>query len=246
MSYNKLGFVSGQTLKAEHLNHMEDGIANAGGVKSWNDLEDKPFYEETKVATFEFESFESEEVFLDGAKVFAVGDTVTVEVDGVEHSLVAFDDDGYATIGDTYDDLASDSGSYGWQLYVDEHDVYADFHNDGKHTVSLVTKVVHQLDEKYLPAVGATKFYFVVNEGDNYLHTSADSSEETRAHSKDIDAAVSRGTIVVYAVFDNGNIDSIMYPHCIFHGASGYWISADNGNGTQFGFKTSDYTSNVE
>lgn len=31
MSYNKLGFTSGQTLKAEHLNHMEDGIANAGG-----------------------------------------------------------------------------------------------------------------------------------------------------------------------------------------------------------------------
>lgn len=26
MSYNKLGFTSGQTLKAEHLNHMESGI----------------------------------------------------------------------------------------------------------------------------------------------------------------------------------------------------------------------------
>ena len=32
MSYEKLGFTSGQTLMAEHLNHMEDGIANAGGV----------------------------------------------------------------------------------------------------------------------------------------------------------------------------------------------------------------------
>lgn len=33
MSYNKLGFTSGQTLKAEHLNHMEDGIeAAAGGI----------------------------------------------------------------------------------------------------------------------------------------------------------------------------------------------------------------------
>lgn len=29
MSYNKLGFTSGQKLKAEHLNHMEEGIANA-------------------------------------------------------------------------------------------------------------------------------------------------------------------------------------------------------------------------
>lgn len=36
MSYNKLGFTSGQTLKAEHLNHMEDGIANAyaGGTSN--------------------------------------------------------------------------------------------------------------------------------------------------------------------------------------------------------------------
>ena len=31
MSYNKLGFTSGQTLKAEHLNHMEDGIEAASG-----------------------------------------------------------------------------------------------------------------------------------------------------------------------------------------------------------------------
>ena len=46
MSYEKLGFTSGQVLKAEHLNHIEDGIANAGGVTSWNDLEDKPFGEE--------------------------------------------------------------------------------------------------------------------------------------------------------------------------------------------------------
>ena len=29
MSYEKLGFTSGQTLKAEHLNHMEDGIEAA-------------------------------------------------------------------------------------------------------------------------------------------------------------------------------------------------------------------------
>ena len=31
MSYNKIGFTKGQILKAEHLNHMEEGIANAGG-----------------------------------------------------------------------------------------------------------------------------------------------------------------------------------------------------------------------
>lgn len=42
-SYEKLGFTSGQTLKAEHLNHMEDGIANP----CWNDMKNKPFGEET-------------------------------------------------------------------------------------------------------------------------------------------------------------------------------------------------------
>ena len=39
MSYNKQNFENGQVLKAEHLNHIEDGIAN----QSWNDLKDKPF-----------------------------------------------------------------------------------------------------------------------------------------------------------------------------------------------------------
>lgn len=41
MSYEKLGFTSGQTLKADHLNHIEDGFKNI----SWNDLTDKPFGE---------------------------------------------------------------------------------------------------------------------------------------------------------------------------------------------------------
>ena len=45
MTYIRQNFTSGQTLKADHLNHMEEGIANAGGVTSWNDLEDKPFGE---------------------------------------------------------------------------------------------------------------------------------------------------------------------------------------------------------
>ena len=39
MSYEKLGFISNQILKAEHLNHMEDGIANAGGAGIINVVE---------------------------------------------------------------------------------------------------------------------------------------------------------------------------------------------------------------
>jgi hypothetical protein len=41
MSYEKLGFEKGQVLKAEHLNHMEEGITNACGVTTfyWDDGE---------------------------------------------------------------------------------------------------------------------------------------------------------------------------------------------------------------
>lgn len=42
MSYNKLGFTSGQTLKAEHLNYIEDGIANAGGADGIIDVVELP------------------------------------------------------------------------------------------------------------------------------------------------------------------------------------------------------------
>ena len=59
MNYTKQNFVDGQTLKADHLNHIEDGIYNlstngGGGVSSWNDLTDKPFgYEEKKLVCCE-------------------------------------------------------------------------------------------------------------------------------------------------------------------------------------------------
>lgn len=45
MSYSKQNFVDGIVLSAAHLNHMEEGIAEAhegGGASSWNDLTDKP------------------------------------------------------------------------------------------------------------------------------------------------------------------------------------------------------------
>lgn len=65
MSYNKLGFTSGQTLKAEHLNHMEDGIANAGGVTSWNDLTDKPFGSEVTEGVLKWDGDSSGKEVLD-------------------------------------------------------------------------------------------------------------------------------------------------------------------------------------
>jgi hypothetical protein len=87
MSYNKLGFTSGQTLKAEHLNHMEDGIANI----SWNDLTDKPFYEESMAPIIWDGNTEGKEA-MDGLAYLVydkpieakalIGATITVSADG--------------------------------------------------------------------------------------------------------------------------------------------------------------------
>lgn len=110
---------------------------------SWNDLKDKPFYAEIVEKTVECTSG-LDGHFLDGFPVFTVGDTVTVKVDGVEYSLVAFDDDGL-TIGDSWADLENGTGQLGWQIYE------GGFFSAEEHTVSYMTEIVHKLDVKYLP-----------------------------------------------------------------------------------------------
>ena len=74
MSYEKLGFVSGQTLKAEHLNHMEEGIANAGGVSSWDELADKPFYSEIVEGAVPFDGDLTDKEYYD------MGDFIIVKM----------------------------------------------------------------------------------------------------------------------------------------------------------------------
>lgn len=104
MSYEKLGFVSGQTLKAEHLNHMEEGIANACGnggsavvgEVSWDDLKNKPFYKVVDFqSVFEFIGVEAiVDEYSDGAAFyydenaylpFNIGDAFIVELNGVQY-----------------------------------------------------------------------------------------------------------------------------------------------------------------
>lgn len=102
MSYEKLGFVSGQTLKAEHLNHMEDGIANSGGVTSWNDLSDRPFYEEVKMGNVvENYTVEVTEGYAEIPEVYGkigVGMTYEVFFDGQVYECVAWYHDGWEAI----------------------------------------------------------------------------------------------------------------------------------------------------
>lgn len=85
--------------------------------------------------------------------VFAVGDTITVNVDGEEHSLVAYNDeyDGerYANIGDTTNSLDSGEGQFGWQIYVLDDEVH--YSAIEPHTVSYLGTFYHTIDKKYLP-----------------------------------------------------------------------------------------------
>ena len=61
MAYKRLNLKDGDIFKAEHLNHIENALENissgsssSGGVISWNDLEDKPFYGDVYHAYYDF------------------------------------------------------------------------------------------------------------------------------------------------------------------------------------------------
>ena len=108
-------------------------------------VKNRPFYSETGNVTVE----NAVEVELNRFPVFEVGDTVTVNVDGVEHSLVAYDDDGDVAIGDTYSSIENGEWQLGWNIYVDVDEVY--FYATEAHTVSYLGIRHHKLDKKYMP-----------------------------------------------------------------------------------------------
>ena len=112
-------------------------------------IKNRPFYSEPKNVTVE-NVVEEEELELNHFPVFAIGDTVTVNVDGVKHSLVAYDDDGYPTIGDTTSSINSGEGQLGWQIYVAEDGVVWLYAKEA-HTVSYLCIAHHKLDKKYMP-----------------------------------------------------------------------------------------------
>ena len=112
-------------------------------------VKNRPFYSETGNVTVENALGEVE---LKRFSIFVVGDTVTVNVDGVEHSLVAYEDEGRVIIGDTNSSLINGEGQLGWQIFVGE-DVVC-FLAPAPHTVSyLGIDYHHKIDKKYLPDV---------------------------------------------------------------------------------------------
>ena len=122
-------------------------------------VKNRPFYIGTRNVTVE--NVKEEE--LNHFPVFAVGDTVTVNVDGVEHSLVAFDDDDYPTIGDTTSSIDNGEGQFGWQIYTGQGDNTVWFYATEAHKVSYFVEEVVKIAEKYLPPISKPVVYDLSN-----------------------------------------------------------------------------------
>lgn len=218
MSYNKLGFTKGQTLKAEHLNHMEDGIANV----SYNDLTDKPFYDETPAPiTFDGNIDDKEVLALpDGETLVKVSDTpMSAEsLVGGEITIHFVDDTQDKTFPITYDmlDVYEDVGLVivgdGEVMFV-ENDGFEFIDgvvlnrgayftaNDGLPYCTKINQrpTIKTLDSKYLPNM---RINITENEDGTWI------SDKTYA---EIETAISNGII----------------PYCVYYSLILYLDSAD-------------------
>ena len=86
--------------------------------------------------------------------LFNVGDTVTLKIDGVKHTLTAVDAEGTPTLGDR--GLIGDPVVYNWSIYCEGSTVF--FYTANSCTLSWYVKKekVHRLDEKFMPLLTDT------------------------------------------------------------------------------------------
>lgn len=117
-----------------------------GGASSWNDLTDKPFGDVVEWVSHSFKAFSEDPI--EGFPVFAEGDTVTIIVNDVKHTLVAYKDEGYVIVGDSHEQLQT--GEFlGWQARVSDNTVFFGACVDS--TVQVQAVVSKPIDTKYLP-----------------------------------------------------------------------------------------------
>lgn len=118
-------------------------------------VKNRPFYSETRNVTVENVT----DAALEGFPVFVNGDTVTVNVDGVEHSLVAYydEDEGVFTIGDIYSSIENGEGQLGWQIYATESGAY--FYAKEAHTISYLGVFIYKIDDKFLNLDGLVRTF---------------------------------------------------------------------------------------
>lgn len=129
-------------------------------------VKNKPFYSETRNVTVENVT----DAVLEGFPTFVAGDTVTVNVDGVEHSLVAYyeEDEGVFTIGDTTSSLENGEGQLGWQIYASDS-VF--FYSLEAHTISYLGVFIYKIDNKFVNLDGLVRAYNYHFKGESLYKT---------------------------------------------------------------------------
>lgn len=131
-------------------------------------VKNRPFYSETKIVTIE----NATDIILEGFPGFVTGDTVTVNVDGVEHSLVAYYDEseGVFTVGDTYSSIENGEGQLGWQIYSSDGKL-ASFYATEAHTISYLGVFIHKIDAKFVNLDGLVRTYNYYFKGESLYKT---------------------------------------------------------------------------
>ncbi len=141
---------------------MQKMAKTSGGATSWNDLTDKPFYEEVQVGTIiENQTVEIVDGYASiyGANaVIEVGKTYTIVFDGETYECIAWvlDMDGMSVISIGNGELGGVDGIGEDVPFVictvgTSAEIYA---TDGTHTVEVtgMAAMVHAIDSKFLPS----------------------------------------------------------------------------------------------
>ena len=142
-----------QTVKTEPPNWDENDPTKPGYIKN------RPFYTDIIEKTFE-SSANNSYIEFNGVP-FNAGDSVDITVDGERFTLIAkadanpeFPEIIYgAYIGDSYDDLQSGSGQYGWQYYYYYEGNVSGIQSFENHIFIYKTAEDHKLDMKYSPVI---------------------------------------------------------------------------------------------
>ena len=165
-------------------------FGGSGGATSWNDLEDKPFYNEPGVEIMPETQLEDYgagfvAVTVFGCPDFVVGKTYTVNLDGTPYSCVAWDSgEGVVCLGNTYAFGGEDTGEPFVALHfpagayegsdqdgivvqildsiLDSSEIYR-----GKIVSIYTAETIKPLDEKYMPILtspNGSKFKLTVTD----------------------------------------------------------------------------------
>lgn len=208
---NDVPFVSASDSQTLTEAQQKQARENIGAVKSWNDLEDRPFGEERAKRTI-FE--ESEFSFVDGGveidySLFSINETAYIaKFDGVEYQFDDCVSDGVICFGNLSFLNAmlgtenEDTGEPFAVVAIPDFEMAAIVAPNGNtHTVQIVgvTVDVSPVKEKYLPT---KKFYYHM---DNPLYLYKDTGLTIKATKTEVDTAFLNNTGVIVKLMANNN-----------------------------------------